>query len=87
MVLFDSLNSVYESKYTNFDSSASSPKLYGNMLTLEVLYKIRLAIQVKIDDKAVICQVKHIMYAGSFSFLRSVVAILGTFHFFLYNSL
>ena len=87
MVLFDSLSSVYESKYTNFDSSASSPKLYGNMLTLEVLYKIRLAIQVKIDDKAVICQVKYIMFVGSFSFLRSVVAILGTFHFFLYNSL
>ena len=61
MVLFDFLSSVYESKYTNFDSSASSPKVYGNMLTLEVLYKIRLAIQVKIDDKAVICQGKYLM--------------------------
>ena len=61
MVLFDSLSSVYESNYTNFDSSALSSILYSNMLTLEVLYKIRLAIQVKIDDKAVICQGKYLM--------------------------
>ena len=82
--MVDSVVFVIKTKIV--DSSASSPKFYGNKHILETLCTVRLAIQVKIDDKAVICQVKHIMLVGSFSFLRSVVAILGTFHFFLYNS-
>ena len=34
------------------NSSAPNHKFYGNKHTLEALYRIRLAIQVKIDDKA-----------------------------------
>ena len=82
--MVDSVVFVIKSKIV--DSSAPNPKFYGNKRTLEALCTVRLFIQVKIDDKEVICQVKYIMYAGSFSFLRSVVAILGTFHFFQYNS-
>ena len=82
--MVDSVYFVIKSKVV--DSSAPNPKFYGNKRILKALSTVRLAIQVKIDDKAVICQVKHIMLVGSFSFLRSVVAILGTFHFFLYNS-
>ena len=78
---------VFVIKTIIVDSSAPNPKFYGNKRILKVLCTVKLAIQVKIDDKAVVCQVKHIMCVGSFSFLRSVVAILGTFHFFLYNSL
>ena len=78
---------VFVIKTKIIDSSEPNPKFNGNKRILKALCTVRLAIQVKIDDKAVVCQVKHIMCVGSFSFLRSVVAILGTFHFFLYNSL
>ena len=81
--MVDSVVFVIKSK--NVDSSAPNPRFYGNKRILKALCTVRLAIQVKIDDKAIICQAKHIMFVGSFSFLRSVVAILGTFHFFLYN--
>ena len=43
------------------DSSAPNLKLYSNKHTLEALYKVRLAIFDKIDDKSVICQGKHLM--------------------------
>ena len=43
------------------DSSAPNPQHYGNKHTLEALYKVRLAIFDKIDDKSVICQGKHLM--------------------------
>ena len=82
--MVDSIVFVIKTKIV--DSSAPNPKFYGNKRILKALCTVRLAIQVKIDDKAVVCQVKHIMCVGSFSFLRSVVAILGTFHFFLYIS-
>ena len=82
--MVDSILFVIKTKIV--DSSAPNSNFYGKKRTLEVLCTIRLAIQAKIDDKAVICHVKYIMFVGSFSFLRSVVAILGTFHFFLYNS-
>ena len=81
--MVDSVVFVIKSKIV--DSSAPNPKFYDNKRILKALCTVRLAIQIKIADKAVICQVKHIMLVGSFSFLRSVVAILGTFHFFLYN--
>ena len=79
-------STVFVIKTKIVDSSAPNPKFYGNKRILKALCTVRLAIQVKIDDKAVVSQVKHIMCVGSFSFLRSVVANLGTFHFFLYNS-
>ena len=82
--MVDSVVFVIETKIV--DSSAPNSNSYGNKRNLEALSTIRLAIQVKIDDKAVICHIMYIMFVRSFSFLRSVVAILGTFHFFLYNS-
>ena len=51
------------------DSIAPNPKFYGNNRTLEFSFTSRLGIQVKIDDKAVICQVKHIMYVESYFIL------------------
>ena len=81
--MVDSVVFVIKTKIV--DSSVLNPKFYGNKRILKALCTVILAIQVKIDDKAVTCHVKHIMFVGSFSFLRSVVAILGTFHFFLYN--
>ena len=82
--MVDSIVFVIKTKIV--DSSAPNPKLYGDKRILKPFCTARLTIQVKIADKAVICHVKYIMFVGSFSFLRSVVAILGTFHFFLYNS-
>jgi len=82
--MVDSVVFVIKSKIV--DSSAPNPKFYGNEHILEAICTVRLAFQFKNDDKALICQVKHIMYVGSFSFLRSVVAILGIFNLFLYTS-
>ena len=82
--MVDSVVFVIKTKIV--DSSASNLKFYGNKHILEALCTVRLSVQVKNDDKVLICQVKHIMYVGSFSFLRSVVVIPGTFHFFLYCS-
>ena len=39
------------------DSSAPNSNFYGKKRTLEVLCTIRLAIQVKIDDEAILCQI------------------------------
>ena len=82
--MVDSVVFVIKSKIVN--SSAPNPKFYGNKRILKALCTVRLSVQVKNDDKVLICQVKHIMYVGSFSFLRSVVAILGTFNLSLYTS-
>ena len=78
--MFVSVVFVIETKIV--DSSAPNSK----KRTLEVLCTIRLAIQVKIDDEAILCQIQHIMYVRFLAFLRSVVVILGIFLFFLYNS-
>ena len=43
------------------DTAAPNLKLYSNKHSLEALYTIGLVIWIKIDGKAVICQVKHIM--------------------------
>ena len=72
--MVDSVLFVTETKIV--DSSAPNPKLYGNKRTLEALCTIRLAIQVKIDDEAILCQIQHIMYVRFLAFLRSVVVIL-----------
>ena len=42
---------------------------YGNKRSLEALCTIRLAIQVKIDDEAILCQIQHIMYVGFYVIL------------------
>ena len=75
---------VIETKIVN--SSAPNPEFYSNKRTQEALYTIWFTVQVKVNDKSVLCQVKHIIYVGFYLFLRSVVVILGIFHFFLYNS-
>ena len=62
--MVDSVVFVIETKIVH--SSAPNSNFYGNKRTLEALCTIILAIQVKLDDKAVICQVKHMMYVGSF---------------------
>ena len=72
--MFVSVVFVIETKIV--DSSAPNSNFYGKKRTLEVLCTIRLAIQVKIDDEAILCQIQHIMYVRFLSFLRSVVVIL-----------
>ena len=75
---------VMETKVVDF--SAANPNFYGSKRILEAFCTIRLAIQVENHDISVLCQVKYIIYVGFYSFLRSVVVILGIFRFFLYNS-
>ena len=82
--MVDSVVFIIETKIA--DSSAPNSNFYGNKRTPEALCTIRLAILVKIDDNSVIYQMKHIMLVVSFLFLRSVVAIFGIFHVFLYSS-
>ena len=60
--MVDSVVFVIETKIV--DSLSPNPKLFGNKRTLEALCTIRLAIQVKIDDEAIICQIHHLMYVG-----------------------
>ena len=50
--MVDSVVFVIKTKIV--DSSAPNPKFYGNKRILKALCTVRLAIQVKIDDKAVI---------------------------------
>ena len=57
--MVDSIVFVIKTKIV--DSSAPNPKFYGNKRILKALCTVRLAIQVKIDDKAVICQGKYLM--------------------------
>ena len=82
--MVDSVVFVIKTKIV--DSSAPNPKFYGNKRILEAFCTIRLAIQVESHDISVLCKVKYIIYVGFYSFLRSVVVILGIFHFFLCNS-
>ena len=53
--MVDSVVFVIETKIV--DSSAPNSNFYGNKRTLEALCTIRLAIQVKIDDEAILCQI------------------------------
>ena len=75
---------VMETKIVDF--SAANPNFYGNKRILEAFCTIELAIQLESHDISVLCQVKYIIYVGFHSFLRSVVVIVGIFHFFLCNS-
>ena len=68
------------------DISAANPNFTGNKRILEAFLTIRIAVQIERHDISVLCQVKYIIYVGFYSFLRSVVVILGLFHFFLCNS-
>ena len=77
---------VFVIKTEIVDSSALNSKFYGNKRILEAFCTIELAIQLESHDISVLCQVKYIIYVGFNSFLRSVVVILGIFHFFLCNS-
>ena len=63
----DSVVFVIETKIV--DSSAPNSNFYGNKRTLEALCTIRLAIQVRIDDEAILCQIQHIMYVGFYVIL------------------
>ena len=65
--MVDSVVFVIETKIV--DSSAPNSNFYGNKLILEALCTIRLAIQVKIDDEAILCQIQHIMYVGFYVIL------------------
>ena len=65
--MVDSVVFVIETKIV--DSSAANSNFYGNKLTLEALCTIRLAIQVRIDDEAILCQIQHIMYVGFYVIL------------------
>ena len=65
--MVDSVVFVIETKIV--DSSAPNSNFYGNKRTLEALCTIRLAIQVKIDDEAILCQIQHIMYVGFYFIL------------------
>ena len=65
--MFDSVVFVIETKIV--DSSAPNSNFYGNKRTLEALCTIRLAIQVKIDDEAILYQIQHIMYVGFYVIL------------------
>ena len=76
--MVDSVVFVIKTKIVN--SSAPNPKFYGNKRILKALCTVRLAIQAKIDDKAVICQVKYIMFVGSFSNIHCLII-----YWFLYN--
>ena len=51
------------------DSSAPNSNFYGNKRTLQALCTIRLAIQVKIDDEVILCQIQHTMYVGFYVIL------------------
>ena len=57
--MVDSIVFVIKTKIV--DSSAPNPRFHDNKRTIEALCKIRLAIQVKIDDEAILCQIQHIM--------------------------
>ena len=65
--MVDSVVFVIKTKIV--DSSAPNSNFYGNKRTLEALCTIRLAIQSKIDDEAILCQIQHIMYVGFFVIL------------------
>ena len=65
--MHDSVVFIIETKIV--DSSAPNSNFYGNKRTLEALCTIRLAIQVKIDDEAILCQIQHIMYVGFYVIL------------------
>ena len=65
--MVDSVVFVIETKIV--DSSAPNSNFYGNKLILEALCTIRLAIQVRIDDEAILCQIQHIMYVGFYVIL------------------
>ena len=65
--MVDSVVFIIETKIV--DSSAPNSNFYGNNHTLEALCTIRLAIQVKIDDEAILCQIQHIMYVGFYVIL------------------
>ena len=65
--MVDSVVFVVETKIVDF--SAPNSNFYGNKRTLEALCTIRLAIQVKIDDEAILCQIQHIMYVGFYVIL------------------
>ena len=82
--MVDSVVFVIETKIV--DSSAPNPKLYGNKRTLKALLTIRLAIQVKIDDKSILCQVQHIMYVGFYVILALCRCYSWNISFLLYNS-
>ena len=65
--MFVSVVFVIETKIVH--SSAPNSNFYGKKRTLEILCTIRLAIQVKIDDEAILCQIQHIMYVGFYVIL------------------
>ena len=65
--MVDSVVFIIETKIV--DSSPPNSNFYGNKRTLEALCTIRLAIQVKIDDEAILCQIQHIMYVGFYVIL------------------
>ena len=65
--MVDSVVFVIETKIV--DSSAPNSNFYGNKLILEALCTIRLAIQVRIDDEAILCQIQHTMYVGFYVIL------------------
>ena len=53
--MVDSIVFVIKTKIV--DSSAPNPRFHDNKRTIEALCTIRLAIQVKIDDEAILCQI------------------------------
>ena len=65
--MVDSIVFVIKTKIV--DSSAPNPRFHDNKRTIEALCTIRLAIQVKIDDEAILCQIQHIMYVGFYVIL------------------
>ena len=48
---------VFGIKTKIVDSSAPNSNFYGNKRTVRALCLIRLAIQVEIDDEAILCQI------------------------------
>ena len=82
--MVDSVVFVIETKIV--DSSAPNSNFYGNKRTLEALCTIRLAIQVKIDDEAILCQIQYIMYVRFFVILALCRFYSLNISFLLYNS-
>ena len=82
--MVDSVVFVIEIKIVN--SLAPNSNFYGNKRTLRALCLIRLAIQVEIDDEAILCQIQHIMNVGFYVILALCRCYSWNISFLLYNS-